>query len=110
MTRRAYIAGPITGIADLNKPAFYEAHSRLLLMGYDVANPHDINKPHPNPTWSEAVRRDIKVMVDCDLVVMLPGWGRSRGACLEWLIAIGLGIRVVDLCDAVGADALWVEP
>lgn len=107
---RAYLSGSISGLPNGNRAAFDQAAARLMLAGYDVANPHDINKPYPDPTWSEAMRRDVKVMVDCDLVVMLPGWGRSRGACLERLIAINLGIRVVDLCDAVDADALWVEP
>ena len=52
------------------------------------------------------MRRDIKVMVDCDVIVLLPGWGRSRGALLERQIAIALGLRVLDLCDIGVADEL----
>ena len=60
-----------------------------MLAGYSVVNPHDI-----------------KVMVDCDVIVLLPGWGRSRGALLERQIAIALGLRVLDLCDIGVEDEL----
>jgi|JI9StandDraft_1071089.scaffolds.fasta_scaffold377901_1 nucleoside 2-deoxyribosyltransferase len=103
---RAYIAGPISGLPNGNRAAFDQAAARLMLAGYSVVNPHDINAPYPNPTWSEAMRRDIKVMVDCDVIILLPGWGRSRGALLERQIAIALGLRVLDLCDIGVADEL----
>ncbi len=95
---RVYIAGPISGLPNGNRAAFDQAAARLMLAGYSVVNPHDINAPYPNPTWSEAMRRDIKVMVDCDVIVLLPGGGRSRGARRDRQSAVGLGLRGLYLC------------
>jgi len=41
------------------------------------------------------VRNDIKKMLECDEVHMLPDWQESRGAQLERDIALRLGMHVV---------------
>ena len=104
---RAYIAGPISNIAGLNKAAFDLAAARLMLKGYSVVNPHDL-VAGLNPTWSQAMRICIKALVDCDRIALLPGWGRSRGALLERMIARALGIEALDLCDVTVAEELGI--
>jgi len=94
---RAYIAGPISGMPNLNRAAFDEAAARLMLAGYGAVNPHDINAAYPNPTRSEAMRRDIKVLVDCDAICLLAGHDESKGAVLELSIALALGLTVLDM-------------
>lgn len=47
------------------------------------------------------MRADIKALCDCDHVVVLPGWEKSRGATLEVFIATQLGMRVTTLYEAI---------
>lgn len=95
---RLYIAGPMTGITDLNFPAFHAAAALLRARGYEVVNPAEINVD-PKAGWDACIRKDIKELVDCDGVVMLPNWMESRGATLEHHIASSLGMRVFDIAD-----------
>ncbi len=45
--------------------------------------------------WEDYMKEDIRVMMDCDEVHMLPDWRESRGASLERDIAIRLGMKVI---------------
>jgi hypothetical protein len=94
MTRTAYIAGKITGLPKgqvIDK--FNNMANELTGMGYHVVKPAAI---HENPaSWDDAVRSDIKKMLECDEVHMLPDWQESRGAQLERDIALRLGMELV---------------
>lgn len=93
MTRRIYIAGPMTGMPYMNFPAFNEAARHLRALGFEVVNPVDLN-PDPGAEWVDCMRADIKALVDCNAVALLPGWERSRGATLEFTIAQNLQLSV----------------
>jgi hypothetical protein len=92
--RRVYVAGPMTGLPELNFPAFHAAAAHLRGLGFEVVNPAEINVD-PAKGWAECMRTDIAQLVTCDGIVLLPGWERSRGATLEHHIAEKLGMRVV---------------
>lgn len=92
--RRVYIAGPMSGIPDLNFPAFHAAAAKLRELGFDVINPAEINTD-PSAGWAACMRADIAQLVTCDAIALLPGWQKSRGASLEHHIAVALGMRVV---------------
>lgn len=92
---RLYIAGPMTGLPDLNFPAFHAEAKRLRALGHDVINPAEINTD-PNADWHDCMRADIAALVTCDAIQLLPGWRRSRGATLEHDIAVRLGMNVFD--------------
>ena len=92
----------MTGKPGLNFLAFHAAAAELRALdvghtvgwgGIQVVNPADLN-PDPNTSWRECMATDIKALVDCDTVLMLPGWLESRGASLERKIAIRLGMLV----------------
>lgn len=93
---RCYIAGPMTGKPELNFPLFQREAARLRADGWHVVNPAEIN-PDPSAGWLPCMRADIKQLVDCDSILMLPGWEWSRGASLEHHIAQRLGMRVIYL-------------
>lgn len=93
---RCYISGPMTGRPDLNFPAFHAAAAKLRAAGIDAVNPAEIN-PDPDKTWEQCMRADIRELVTCDAVALLPGWGDSRGALLEHLIAYRLGMRIATI-------------
>lgn len=92
---KIYLAGPMTGLPDLNFPAFHDMADRLRDLGQIVVNPAEINTD-PNMCWRECMRADIAQLVTCDAVATLPGWTQSRGATLEVYIASQIGMAVHD--------------
>lgn len=94
---RVYISGPISGIKDGNRPAFYRAAERLTDMGYMPINPHEIPPPACGTSWEDYMRADIAELLECDAIHLLPGWESSRGAWLEHVIAEALSMPVIKL-------------
>lgn len=88
-----YISGPMTGLPELNFPAFNAAAFRLRAAGFSVVNPAELC-PDPAADWSQCMRADIKALCDCDVIALLPGWEDSKGAHLEVHIAHRIGIKV----------------
>lgn len=102
-----YVAGPMSpssfGIEgtphgwNWNHPAFNQAASDLRAEGHTVINPAEMDVAAGDTgdlEWHEYLRRDLKVLADCDRIVMLPGWMGSKGARLEHFVAIELGMTV----------------
>lgn len=98
MKRVAYISGPMTGLPDNNYPAFDRVAAYLRARGYQVESPAEATPPTCG-TWLGWMRGAICKMMKCDIVVMLPEWGASRGATIERQLAIDLGIEVVTLAE-----------
>lgn len=92
--KRIYIAGPMTGHANFNYPAFNAEAARLRALGYHVENPAE-NPPPPCNSWLGFMRIAIAQMVTCDMVALLPGWHKSRGAMIEHGLATALGLPAV---------------
>lgn len=95
---RVYIAGPMTGYPELNFPEFERVTQRLRAAGYDVVSPHEVC-PDKEMAWCDAMKRDIVVLLDCDGLVRLKGWEKSKGATLEHHIAKQLGLTIYDETD-----------
>lgn len=97
---RLYLSGPMTGIPELNFPAFNAAAARLRASGYEVTNPAEMDAADPAPlTWEQYLRRDIRALLDCEAIALLPGWEKSRGAKLEKHVAEALGMRAIYVND-----------
>lgn len=94
---RLYIAGKMSGEKDLNYPLFNSEAARLRALGYDVVNPAELNGK--DMSWAACMRRDIREMMTCDAIAMLPDWWQSRGARLENYIAVRLGMPVYEAAD-----------
>lgn len=97
--KRLYLAGPMTGLPDLNFPAFNAAAAALRERGYHVENPaeHGIVE---GAEWGDYLRYDIGRLVTCEGIALLPGWFDSKGARLEVNIAQELGMEVILLDNA----------
>lgn len=93
--KRVYISGPITGMPDLNRPAFEEMKKRLTEAGYLAISPFDVSMVSDKKNWQDYMRADIEAMMGCDAVLMLPGWEKSTGACIEFDLVQKLGIPAV---------------
>lgn len=114
-----YVAGPMSNLPGLNFAAFHAEAARLRALGHEVINPAEINggadelaacaamtPAEMAEHWRACMRNDIKVLVDCDGISLLPGWERSRGARLELHVASELGLDVI---EAPGVSP-WPQP
>lgn len=89
--KKVYIAGPMTGLPNYNRPAFKAAALDLSLLGHAVLNPATL----PDGL-SQAQYMDIcMAMLRCaDTIYLLEGWEQSDGACAEVALAIKLGLNI----------------
>ena len=93
---KIYLAGKMTGVAELNFPAFHAATCQLRLAGHEVVSPAELN-PEPGKSWAECMRIDIAAMLGCDAVALLPCWSTSDGAQKEEKIARWVSIPIYRL-------------
>jgi phosphoglycerate kinase len=62
--------------------------------GYEVVNPMTINHDH-DKSWLNYMKTDIIALMECDGIFMLDNWEESKGACIEYYLAIKLGYEVI---------------
>lgn len=89
-----YISGPISDDPD-HAEKFAEAFTALEKMGHDPVNPVCIglnlkNRIGREPTRYEYMRDDIKAMMACEAIYVLPGWMDSWGTNIEVRLASDL--------------------
>ncbi len=110
--KAAYIAGPMTGQPQWNFPAFDAAKPIVKAKGYEPISPADLDRAAgfdetcdkaDDEFVREALKRDMNALLDCDLIVLLPGWRNSKGARAEYRLAIAAAIPAVEL-------ATWKPP
>lgn len=97
---RIYIAGPMTNIPDLNFPLFHSEAARIRALGHEVVNPAEINSDKA-AEWIDCMCADIKQLMTCDAVALLPGWMHSKGARIEHCIADARGMVVFVATEVV---------
>lgn len=95
--KKTYISGKITGLelpeAEQN---FHKAGLFLKKKyGCDIINPMFDVEYHPEKTWAEYMLEDIKLLFTCDSIYMLNNWKDSKGARIEFNIAVELGINLI---------------
>ncbi len=92
--KRIYLSGPMTGHPEHNYPAFHEAEKIVAEQFPDVAieNPARNFNGETGLPRDTYLREDLRNLAKCDGIVMLAGWTKSRGSCMEYLIASELGI------------------
>lgn len=84
---KVYIAGPMTGIEEHNFPAFNEAAQRYRSYGLEVFNPAENDGGSRDKDWSFYMHLDLPQLLQCDCIVVLPGWEDSDGASIEVFLA-----------------------
>lgn len=93
---RIYISGRITGVSNYEEK--FAAAEREIKNGIDpnaiIFNPTKL-KLEGEPSWSDYMKCDICLLVDCDTIFMMKGWRRSKGARLEHHIAKKLGFTII---------------
>lgn len=98
MKKKCYIAGPMTGYKDLNFEEFDNMEKFLTADGFEVVNPASIGrkmlKENSNYQYEEYLRADLKKLIECDILFILKGWRKSKGAKLEHAIAKALKMTI----------------
>jgi Domain of unknown function (DUF4406) len=92
--KRIYIAGPMSGLPDLNYPYFNLVAAALRRQGHHVENPAE-NPESFSKSWTDCMRMAVRQLATCDTVVLLHNWELSKGACIEHRLAHDLGLKVV---------------
>ncbi len=108
---RVYLAGPMRGYANFNFPAFDKEADRLRAGGFEVFSPAERDRadglhPGTKPDWAEGknpphplshyMAIDLPEVCKCDFVVALPGWSKSEGCRIEFLVAAKLGKPILE--------------
>lgn len=96
MSFRVYVSGPMTGLPDMNFPAFHAAAEVLRELGHEVVNPADAGAG-AGLSYEDYLRRDLADLLGCNAICLLPGWERSKGATVEEHMARALGFVFVEL-------------
>lgn len=90
---KVYIAGPVSGLPDLNRAAFTKATKNFRDAGHLVVNPLELCHDLPEEEWAKCMRRCIVALMDCELMILLDGWQKSTGAMIEYQLAVKLGME-----------------
>lgn len=106
---KVYISGPIMNATSEQQDAFGTAKRVLDRLGMEPVNPKEVEacqeedcarEPHELAkgmahSWACYLKYDQKALLECDAILMLPGWRKSRGAIEENHTAIISGMRVL---------------
>jgi hypothetical protein len=87
----------MTGYPEYNHPAFHAKAGELRAAGHDVINPAEFDAEIGlDQPWDTYLRRDlVLVATECNRIVCLPGWAKSKGATLEVYVGKKLGFEIV---------------
>jgi hypothetical protein len=86
---RIYLAGRVTGLNYRTvRKRFARAEAYLISIGFEVVNPLRIVPE--GCTWTDSMRICIHYLSLCNYIALLPGWEKSRGASIEYEVAIGM--------------------
>lgn len=95
-----YLAGPMSGIPDLNFPLFARVAKELRDLGYKIVSPHEHAAPMEDPHgYAWALARDILLVAGCDTIMFLPGWENSKGANVEFVFGEATGKNILTYND-----------
>jgi hypothetical protein len=100
---KVYISGKITGLPiEEAKANFKAAEERLIAEGYECINPMELKEHEAilnsllshHERWIEHMKVDVKYMMECDTIAMLQNWVGSKGANIEYDLALKLGFTI----------------
>ncbi|MGL5103095.1 MAG: DUF4406 domain-containing protein [Plesiomonas sp.] len=103
--KKIYIAGPMTGITELNRPAFNRYALDVKKSGSIPLNPAVLPEGLKHEEYMEICYPMVKFS---DEVHLLPGWKASKGAKIEFAWAKELGKRIVYVQELKGGETMQV--
>lgn len=94
---KVYISGPITGRdPGVVRKRFKQVMTILQEEGLEPVSPLENGLPD-SATWSDHMKENIRMMMQCDSVAFMSNWPVSRGCRVEYKLAENLGMRIIYL-------------
>ena len=83
MKKKVYISLPISG-RDMEavESDCKSASAQIGKHGFKAVSPLEVSSD-PKASYAEHIGRDITALLECDAVLVLPGWVESKGCALE---------------------------
>ncbi|WP_182310687.1 DUF4406 domain-containing protein [Aeromonas media] len=94
MSQKVYIAGPMSGLPEFNRPAFFTMAERVKAKGFIALNPAILPDGLTQPEYMAICIEMVKM---ADRILLLPGWQKSDGAKAEYALARKLGKAVQEV-------------
>lgn len=89
-----YIAGPMSGLPEFNRPLFNVVDAELTEEGHGVLNPATLPDGLSQGQYMQIC---LPMVAVADELVMLPGWEQSEGTYIEFLLAKKSGKTIREL-------------
>lgn len=100
--KKIYISAPISGYNLTERKAFFsQIEGRLAEEGYKPVNPFNNALPDSAP-YTEHLKQDIKLLLDCDGMVRPSRWRKSKGCEIEARVAKACGIPTIGIIEDDG--------
>ncbi|MES4611383.1 DUF4406 domain-containing protein [Ewingella sp. CoE-038-23] len=90
---KIYIAGPMTGLPQFNRPAFLQAALNLSFQKHTPLNPAMLPD---GMTEADYMAIGLTMLQRADAIYLLNGWKFSAGARAEHALAMKLGLQVIE--------------
>ena len=96
-----FLSGPMTGIEDYNFPLFDRVAKELEDKGVEVVNPARICRKFKRESvlsskevFNKMIDEQQVAEMECNAILLLPGWENSKGVRLELKTALNLGLEI----------------
>ena len=90
---KVYIAGPMTGLPQFNRPAFHQAALNLSFEHHVPLNPAILPD---GLTEADYMAVGLTMLQRADAIYLLTGWQFSAGARAEHALALKLGLEIIE--------------
>lgn len=113
--KRVYIAGPMRGTFNLNRPVFEEVAAALRDEGFVVESPIEIGARfgtdqellNDKDLLLKVMNFEEETIRTCDAIALLPDWEKSQGARQELLVALREQLQIIPI-KWTNANTVWV--
>jgi hypothetical protein len=101
-----YLSGPMSGIENYNRPAFFELETVIKSVSKKIDPEHNHLVFNParipdadNKKYRQLMRECLWGLTYCSHFVQLPGWEHSSGALIEYTVAVILEMPIIKSTD-----------
>lgn len=102
-----YLAGPMSGIEAYNFPMFEKVVNHLRETGLNIDSPHEIDHGETDENrgslpYKTYIMAAVRMLMECDAIIVLPGWSDSEGARFEMRAALMFKMETYRFDTATG--------